>query len=111
LRAGPIGLAVSGGSDSIALLRLAHQWAARSGASLIVFTVDHRLRRASSAEAATVAALCERLGLPHQTLHWQAPEARQSAARRARQKGMALWLMPFGLLAGFTFTQIVNPVA
>ncbi len=31
-----------------------------------------------------------------------------SAARRARQKGMALWLMPFGLLAGFTFTQITE---
>ena len=105
LRAGPIGLAVSGGSDSIALLRLAHQWAARSGASLIVLTVDHRLRRASAAEAATVAALCERLGLPHQTLHWQAPEARQSAARRARHALLAGALNSAGgqlLLTGHT---------
>ena len=31
-----------------------------------------------------------------------------AAARRARQKGMARWLMPFGLLAGFTFTQITD---
>jgi hypothetical protein len=31
-----------------------------------------------------------------------------AAARRARQKGMARWLMPFGLLAGFTFTQITE---
>jgi tRNA(Ile)-lysidine synthase len=89
LRAGPIGLAVSGGSDSVALLTLAHQWAAKSGASLIVLTVDHHLRPAAAAEAASVASLCERFGLSHQTLRWQAPEARQSAARRARHALLA----------------------
>ncbi len=105
LRAGPIGLAVSGGSDSVALLTLAHLWATKSGASLIVLTVDHRLRPASAAEAETVAALCERLGLPHQTLHWQAPEARQSAARRARHALLAGAIKSAGgqlLLTGHT---------
>ena len=30
------------------------------------------------------------------------------AARRARQRGMARWLLPFGFLAGLTFTQITD---
>jgi tRNA(Ile)-lysidine synthase len=105
LRACPIGLAVSGGSDSVALLTLAHQWAAKSGASLIVLTVDHRLRLASAAEAETVAALCKQLGLPHQILHWQSPEPRQSAARRARHSFLAGALKSAGgqlLLTGHT---------
>ena len=29
-------------------------------------------------------------------------------ARRRRQKGMALWLVPFGFFAGLTFTQITD---
>ena len=35
-------------------------------------------------------------------------ELNPAFARKRRQKGMALWLMPFGLLAGFTFTQITD---
>jgi hypothetical protein len=31
-----------------------------------------------------------------------------AAARRRRQRSMARWLMPFGLMAGFTFTQITE---
>lgn len=31
-----------------------------------------------------------------------------SAARRRRQRSMARWLMPFGFLAGLTFTQITD---
>jgi glutamine amidotransferase len=38
---GPIALAVSGGSDSTALLLLAHEWSGRSGRPLIAATVDH----------------------------------------------------------------------
>lgn len=30
------------------------------------------------------------------------------AARRRRQRGMARWLIPFGFLAGVTFTQITD---
>ncbi|MFM8605309.1 MAG: hypothetical protein ACKOBY_07270 [Cyanobium sp.] len=31
-----------------------------------------------------------------------------AAARRSRQRSMARWLMPFGFLAGLTFTQITD---
>jgi len=31
-----------------------------------------------------------------------------SAGRRRRQRGMARWLMPFGFMAGLTFTQITD---
>ena len=40
-----LGLAVSGGPDSLALMLLAAQWAReRPALRLIVYTVDHRLR-------------------------------------------------------------------
>ena len=56
-----LGLAVSGGPDSLALLLLAH--AARPG-SIEAATVDHGLRAGSAGEAEAVARLCERLGVP-----------------------------------------------
>ena len=42
-----IGLAVSGGGDSLALLLLASKWAKLSKRVLRVVTVDHRLRQES----------------------------------------------------------------
>jgi len=105
LRAGPIGLAVSGGSDSTALLHLAHRWAKARGAQLAVFTVDHHLRAGSAAEAEQVAAAARGLGLAHQTLHWADPAPRQSAARRARHALLASALRAAGgglLLTGHT---------
>src|SRR6478735_5547295 len=60
-----IGIAVSGGPDSLALLLLAA--AARPG-RVDAATVDHRLRPGSDEEAAMVASLCARLGVPHSIL-------------------------------------------
>lgn len=105
LRAGPIGIAVSGGSDSMALLHLAHRWARGCGATLRVLTVDHRLRPGSAAEAGQVAAVSGALGLTHQTLQWDGPVPRQAAARRARHALLAHALREAGgrlLLTGHT---------
>lgn len=97
---GGIGLAVSGGSDSMALLHLAADWARGSGARLAVVTVDHGLRDAAAEEAAFVAATCARLGLAHDTLHWRDWDGRgnlQDHARRARRTLIADWARARGI--------------
>ena len=60
-----IGIAVSGGPDSLALLMLA---AAARPDDIEVATVDHGLRAGSREEAEMVADICERLGVPHAIL-------------------------------------------
>ena len=87
-----IALAVSGGADSMATLLLA---AAALPGRVIAATVDHGLRAEAADEAALVAALCVKLGVPHQTLTPISPIAGSSVqgqARRARYEAMAAWL-------------------
>jgi tRNA(Ile)-lysidine synthase len=87
-----IGVAVSGGPDSLALLFLAA--AARPGL-VEAATVDHALRRQSRAEAETVAGICDRLGVPHSilTVEWkEKPKtAIQERARKARYALLGAW--------------------
>ncbi len=88
-----LGLAVSGGGDSLAMLALAWDWAAQTGAELLVATVDHGLRAEAAAEAAGVAALCRAWGIAHATLTGQAatPGNLQAAAREARYRCLSDW--------------------
>ena len=65
---GPIGLAVSGGSDSLALLVLTVDWAKKYGRSVFVVTLDHGLREEAANEAECVAEICAGLGVSHDTL-------------------------------------------
>ena len=102
---GPVGVAVSGGSDSLALLVLAHDWAKQAGRELVAFTVDHRLRPEAADEARHVADICAQLSIPHETLVWETPVSKQALARRARHGLMAEALRARGgerLLLGHT---------
>ena len=88
------GVAVSGGGDSVALLLLARDWAARAGRAVEAVTVDHGLRPGSAGEAAEVAALCARIGVPHDVLAWRGWDGNgnlQDNARRARRSLIADW--------------------
>lgn len=87
--AGPIGVAVSGGGDSAALLVLAAEWAARAGRELLALTFDHGLREASASEAEAVGAAAAHLGVSHRTLRWNNGAPRQALARRARHAALA----------------------
>lgn len=64
-----LGLAVSGGGDSIALMHVAAEWA--QGRRIMVATVDHGLRDGSAAEAEEVARAARALGLSHAVLLWR----------------------------------------
>lgn len=90
---GPVGVAVSGGGDSIALLALMADWARRHGRDLRAVTVDHGLRPESAAEAAGAAATAGALGVPHDVLLWtERPEGNlQAAARSARRALISDW--------------------
>lgn len=82
-------VAVSGGSDSIALLMLAAAWAQRADVDLQVVTVDHGLRPEAAAEAAYAASISEGLELPHITLAWEGIKPSSgisSSARNARYR-------------------------
>ncbi len=95
-----LGIAVSGGADSVALLLLAA--AARPG-KIEAATVDHALRPQSAAEAAGVASLCEALSVRHATLtaQWKAPpeSAIQERARAERYRLLHGWASERGLAA------------
>lgn len=95
-----IGIAVSGGPDSLALLLLAAQ--ARRGA-VEAATVDHALRPESRAEAEFVAELCAKLGVGHAILTAQWDEkpatALQERARLVRYRLLGDWARKRGLAA------------
>jgi len=99
-----LGVAVSGGSDSLALLCLLDNWRRAGGPDLSVATVDHGLRPEAAEEAAMVAGICERLGLPHRVLHWQGWEGEGNLPDRARQAR-------YGLLADWARSEGIGTVA
>ncbi|RFP90138.1 tRNA lysidine(34) synthetase TilS [Rhodobacteraceae bacterium 63075] len=89
-----VAVAVSGGSDSLALMVLLQEACAAQGVALRVVSVDHRLRPESGAELDKVAAICAARGLTHDRLEWREWDRQgnlQNEARKARYALMADW--------------------
>jgi tRNA(Ile)-lysidine synthase len=83
-------LAVSGGPDSVALMLLCARWSMRSSRDIAVATVDHRLRKASRAEAEEVGRWAHDLGYAHHLLTWEEEKPSTRLQERARQARYAL---------------------
>lgn len=92
---GPLLVALSGGSDSTALLHVFDHLIRKRGSSslrLAAATVDHGLRDGSRREAEAAAALCAQRGIPHRILAWTGEKpgtGLQAAAREARYRLLA----------------------
>ncbi len=90
LPSGRIGLAVSGGSDSVALAFLLTKGGKKRNAArrFVILHVDHGLRKESKEEYRFVRALARRLGIPFKGVHAEVErrygESLEMAARRTR---------------------------
>lgn len=94
-----LGVAVSGGSDSLGLL---HLLAETKKFALSVVTVNHGLRPAAASEALHVARLCDGLSVPQTIVEWQGWDGRgnlQDQARRNRYSLIADWARTEGVEA------------
>ncbi|SEN78293.1 tRNA lysidine(34) synthetase TilS [Palleronia pelagia] len=113
---GRFGVAVSGGSDSMALLHVAAE--TLGPARLCAVTVDHRLRPEAADEARTVARVAAGLGVSQDILSWtDGPSARETSgnlserAREARYRLMADWARErrlIGVLLGHTADDVAE---
>lgn len=99
-----LGVAVSGGGDSVALLASLVEFTKSNEIDLHVITVDHGLRAETKHEIALVTDLCARWALPHHVEFWTgwAGEGNlQAAARDAR----------YGLIADWAYGNQITHVA
>ncbi|MBI1686518.1 tRNA lysidine(34) synthetase TilS [Caulobacter hibisci] len=86
----PLAVGFSGGSDSLALLRLTLDWATPRGRPVLALTVDHGLNPASNAWTADALARARALGADARALHWigDKPSTGLPAAARAARHAL-----------------------
>ena len=81
----PMALAVSGGGDSVALMRLAADWAAGAKTGKpAVLTVDHGLREGSRKDAELVRQWAHAVGLDAHVLVWKGAKPKSNVEEIGR---------------------------
>lgn len=107
-------MAVSGGSDSVALLHLAYEWSVAHGRSLAVLHVDHGLNPDSRVWQDRVREMAGRLGAEFHSARWEGPypetglPAAARAARHARLADMARAVGARVILTGHTADDVAE---
>jgi tRNA(Ile)-lysidine synthase len=94
-------VAVSGGSDSLALAILADRWARERGGRICALTVDHRLRPESADEAHRLQGWLTAREIHHAVLVWRDAKPStgiEAAAREARYQLLGAWCRDQGCL-------------
>ncbi|MFN3354105.1 MAG: tRNA lysidine(34) synthetase TilS [Brevundimonas sp.] len=110
----PAALALSGGGDSIALMRLASAWARRRERRLVALTVDHGLHPESGAWTRRAGEAARSLGLEWRALAWRGAKPTTglaAAARRARHTLIAEAARGLGarvVLTGHTLDDVLE---
>ena len=113
----PLAVALSGGSDSLALFHLVSGWARLNGRPVLALTVDHGLQPDSAAWADRCAAMAADRGRPHSILRWEGKKPRTgipAAARAARHALLARAARELGarvLLMGHTGSDLAESAA
>jgi tRNA(Ile)-lysidine synthase len=91
-----LGVAISGGSDSTALLHLLHSGLDSEGVEILAATVNHGLRPEADEEAHQVRDMAESLNISHSILRWRGWDGSgnlQEKARDARYKLLTNWAL------------------
>ncbi|MBP9792248.1 MAG: tRNA lysidine(34) synthetase TilS [Rickettsiales bacterium] len=89
-----IAVAVSGGSDSLALALLSKHWVEKIGGKLVCLTVNHNLRPEASEEARYTQKICHNHNIEHHILNWIGTTKLsnlQNQAREARRDLLTEW--------------------
>lgn len=80
-----IGVAVSGGSDSMALLHLLLEWSRERDIKVTIFSVDHNLREESKLEISYIKNLSKNVNCNFIPLSWHCGDKNSAIQERARK--------------------------
>lgn len=104
IKGAKVAVAVSGGSDSMALCVLLDRFAQEYGGELYAVTIDHQLRNDSSSEAAKVKEILRTLGINHQIIPWTGPKPTSNIQEEAR-------ISRYNLLTDYCYSYNIDYLA